>query len=386
MMKLFHGALRAVRLMGFHAKRDEFYEALAKAYESRELLKEFLQAELRISTNPKTKDDSRAFGLRLMNKRLMAAEDSDVVTVLSAAMPEQDKLMLAAVRDAQDKPAVLRALAQAIRDQKQMRAVMLKAVLPPLLILPGVFGYCYVLANKSIPMIAKMAPPEVWTPFNAFVRSVAEIIGGHMGTIALVIIALVFLVKYQMPRWTGKLRAKMESLPPGLAMLLMPVCPILVPLSIYRDAQAGLMLSSLAVFLQSGRTLMDALESIFRSGTPWMRWHVRRIMAHLRLAPTDYVNAFSKGLLSPQLLARLSSTIRTNPRFDQVLIQVGTIGNVEIRQQVGRQSSVINFLILLFGAGMVILMMGGSFSITGAMQDELSPARMQARRLQAAQH
>lgn len=369
-----------LKLAAFRSKRDEFYEALAKAYEGRELLKDFLQSELKISSSRTTRDTSRAFALKLMLRRLSASEDSDVSTILAAAMPLEDRLMLAAVRDAQDKPAVLRALAQAVRSQSEMSKIMKGAILPPLLILPGVFGFCYVMANKSIPMIVKMAPPEVWTPFNSFVRTVAEVVGGQAGWIVLAVLLGVALMRYQLPRWTGYWRGKLERVSPSTAMLLLPVCPILMPLGIYRDAQAGLMLSSLAVFLQSGATLMDALESIQRAGTPWMKWHVRKIIGHLNQAPMDYINAFSKGMLSPQLLSRLASTIRNVPRFDEVLIQVGTIGAKEIREQVKKQSAGVNTMVMLFGAAMVLLMMGGQFSITGAMQDEMSPAKMQARK------
>lgn len=376
----FTALIDGVKLSAFRAKRDEFYESLAKAYEGRELLKDFLQSELKISLNRHTQDRSRAHAMRLMLRRLSASEDSDVSTVLGAAMPLEDKLMLAAVRDAQDKPAVLRALASAVRGQAEMSKIMKKAVLPPLLILPGVFGFCYVMASKSIPMIVKMAPPEVWTPFNQFVRTVAEIIGGQAGWIVLMAVLLVALVRYQLPRWTGVWRGKLERVNPSTAMLLLPVCPILMPLGIYRDAQAGLMLSSLAVFLQSGSTLMDALQSIQRAGTPWMKWHVRKIIAHLNQHPTDYITAFSKGILSPQLLSRLASTIRNVPRFDEVLIQVGTVGSKEIREQVQKQAAGVNTMVMLFGASLVLLMMMGQFSITGAMQEEMSPSKMQARK------
>lgn len=371
--------IHAARLLSFQAKRDEFYEQMAKSYEARELFRDFLLAELKIARDPKTKDVSRAYALSLMLRRLSVAEDSDVDTVVGVAVPDSDRMMLSAVRYAQDKPAVLRALAEAIRVQKSMRSVMKKAVLPPLLILPGIFVYAYVMASESIPILVQMAPPEVWTPFNMFVRRFAEFIGNHAATVVMLALAAVALVRYQLPRWTGRLRMRMEQVSPSLASLVFPVCPVLVPLSIYRDAQAGLMLSSLAVFLQSGRTLNEALDSIRQNSTPWMRWHVRRIQNHLQAAPTEYVKAFSKGLLSAQLLSRLASMIRTNPRFDQVLIKVGTVGTAEIQKEVAAQASRINLMVIVAGAAIVLMLIGGQMSISNSMQEELSPQKMQMR-------
>jgi type II secretory pathway component PulF len=379
MLNIIRKIIHSLRLVSFHAQRDEFYEQMAKSYESRELFRDFLAAELKIARDPKTGDASRAYALGLMQRRLSVAEDSDVDTVVGVAVPEADRMMLTAVRYAQDKPAVLRALAEAIRVQKSMRAVMNKAVLPPLLILPGIFVYAYVMASESIPILVQMAPPEVWTPFNMFVRRFAEFIGGHTATLIVLAVAGVALVRYQLPRWTGRLRMQLEQVSPRVASLLFPVCPVLVPLSIYRDAQAGLMLSSLAVFLQSGRTLNDALDAIRQNSTPWMRWHVRRIQNHLQAAPAEYVKAFSKGLLSAQLLSRLASMIRTNPRFDQVLIKVGTVGTAEIQKEVGSQASRINLMVIVAGAAIVLLLIGGQMSISNSMQEELSPQKMQMR-------
>lgn len=369
-------------LSGFRARREEFYEQMAASLESREKTQTFLMSEVRISSDPKTKDPSRAYALQMMLRKLTASDSVDIASIVGVAMPASDRMSLAAVQDAPNKPAVLRSLAASIRRERELVSVMRKAVLPPLMVLPGVFFQSYVTATKTVPLVVKMAPPEVWTPFNSLFRSVAEAIGAYGIAGVIVLLLLGALLKYQLPRWTGPSRKKLESVPPGLALL---GAPLLVPLSIYRDTQAALMLNSLAVFLQSGRKLTDGLETIARNGTPWMRWKVRAIINHLKVSPDDYIAAFSKGLLSSALLAKLSSTIRTNPQFDQVLISLGTTGTKQIQEQVQKQASAINYLILAFAGAMVALMMLGPMSVTNSMQDEMQPAKVQARMMKARQ-
>ena len=247
------------------------------------------------------------------------------------------------------------------------------------------FAFCYVLATKSIPIIVQIAPPEVWTTFNSAVRTTAEFFANQGGKTLIVVVAVGLYFMYQLPRWVGPWRQRAESVSPTLAALVFPVCPFLLPLSIYRDLQVGLMFSSLAVMLQAGRTLNDALQTVRASSQPWMKWHLRRILSHLEMYPTEYTKSFSKGLLSPQLLARLASQIRTNPRFDQVLIKIGTQGGEDIRKEVMRQASMINIMLMLGGAGLFMFMMIGQLNISQSMADEMSPAAMTKRRMMRGQ-
>ena len=376
MFSFINKLLHNFKLMGFRAKRAEFYQELAKSYESKEALRDFLAEEIRIASNKRTRDDSRAYALRLIARRQAAADQNKYSVPLGAVMPESDKLMLAALDDAPDKPALLRTLAQAVLAQKEIVSIVRGKLIPPMLLLPGAFAFAYVLATKSIPIIVQIAPPEVWTTFNQSVRVFAEFVAAHGGKAVLSVIVLTMLFIYWLPRWTGRWRQRLEGMNPKLATLLFPICPFLMPLGIYRDLQVGLMLSSIAVMLQAGRTLNEALQTVRASGQPWIKWHVRRILAHLETHPTEYTKAFSKGLLSPQVLARLSSQIRTNPRFDQVLIKIGTQGAEDIRKEVMRQAGAINGMLLLAGGAIVIFMMVGQLNISQTMTDEMNPTAM----------
>lgn len=373
------------KLMGFRAKRHEFYEQLARSYESKEALRDFLDEEIRIASAKKTYDASRAYALRLIARKQAAGDQNRYSALLGPVMPASDKLMLAALDDAPDKPALLRTLAAAVVSQKEIVKIVKGKVIPPLLLLPGAFGFSWVLATKSIPIITQIAPAEVWTPFNQAVRVFAEFVAAHGGTtVGLIVVSGIFFT-YQLPRWTGTWRQRLESVHPRTALLLFPVCPILLPLSIYRDLQVGLMFSSLAVMLQAGRTLTDALQTVRSSGQPWLKWHLRKVLAHLEAHPTEYTKAFAKGLLSPQLLARLSSQIRTNPRFDQVLIKIGTQGDEDIRAEVTKQAGAINSMLLMAGALLFVFMLVGQMNISQSLNEEMQPSAMMKRKMQKQQ-
>ena len=372
----------AFELSDFRSQRGDFYEQLSKAIENKEQLKTFLVEELKISRNRRTANSSRARALSLMVKKISAGDDFRISQILGAVMPREDQMMLSAVDAAKDKPSTLRALATALREQQEARAILWKAVIPPMILLPGVAGFSYVMATQSIPVIVKIAPPEVWTPYNQAVRTFAETVSNHGGAIVLGLVLFVTAFSFSLPRWTGAVRARLEQVRPSLGLLLMPLCPFLLPLSIYRDFQVSLMLTSLSVLLRSGMTLTEAIDQLAKNSSPWMRYHLRKVRAHLQVSPTDYVPALAKGLMSPGLLAKVATTIRSNSQFDKVLIELGTKENVEIRNQIAKTAKGVNAVLLTAAGALVLFLYVGQLSITQSMTSELDPNKKLMRSLQ----
>lgn len=363
----------ALLLFDFRSKRDQFYLQLARSIERKERLRTFLIEELKIAKDRRTQDDSRAKALDMILQKLSRGHEYRMSQLLADVMPTQDRLMLSAVDVSKDKAGTLRSLITAVQEQRTARALMMKALLPPLILLPGVFIFSYVLATQSIPVIVKVAPPEVWTPFNGSVRWFSEQVALHgFKVLGLMVLSLIFFV-YQLPRWHGNARSFLEQVPQGFAVLIFPVMPFVLPLSIYRDFQVAQLLTSLAVLLKSGATLTDALDSMRRNASPWMRWHLRRVSRHLHTAPTEYIQAFSKGLLSPRVLARLATTIRNGRRFDEVLIELGTVGVQEVRKEIEITAKTLNTILMLAAASLVLFLYVGQLSITDSMTTALDP-------------
>lgn len=372
--------IKHLQLAGFRSARDEFYEALARSYDNREGLRFFLEAELKISMARKTRDASRAYALRLMRAKLARGDNSTFVRILGAVMPAQDLMLLSALDDAPDKSELMRMIARTIREQRLMRQTVRNRILPPLLILPGAFGFCYLMATRMLPIIEKVAPPGVWTPFNSAVRGFSGFMADHgLSTVALVT-CLGALLSYQLPRWTGRMRSLFEGMTPNMATLVFPIMPWVLPLIVYRDFQAGQLFSVLSVMLQSGRTLKEALMAIRRRAQPWMRWHLGRVIRYLEVNPTGYQRAFEGGVVSAHMLARLSSQMRSSPRFDDVLIRLGQEGTAEVREVVNKQMTLLNAVLLSLGAGLVVFVYIGQLSISQSLQEELSPSKQMMRR------
>ncbi|MDX1668282.1 MAG: type II secretion system F family protein [Limnobacter sp.] len=372
-LNLLHTANDWIQLMEFRSTRETFYEELAASIEYKEQFKTFLVEELRIASARATKNSSRAYALRKMIRKISEGRSFELSEILGEVMPKSDALILSAVDSSPEKHVTLRSLAGAIRSQKEAKAVVMKALFPPLVLIPGVAGFCYVLSTQSLPIIVKIAPPEVWTPFNQAVRSFSEGVSNHSVAIVLTTLGIIIGYAQLLPRWKGPLRGRLEKVSKGKGLLLFPICPFVLPLGLYRDFQLSMLLTSMAVILKSGATLSEAIETLRQNSSPWMKWHLTRVKLHLEAAPTDYIAAFSKGLMSPQMLARLATTIRTRPQFDQVLVELGTKRNVEIQKEIGLTAKNLNTMMLVLCALIVIFLYVGQLSISQTMSEVLDP-------------
>lgn len=370
------------QLFEFHLNRSDFYRELAKSIRKTEPMRQFVEAELQVATSAATGSASKAHAMRGALRHLSTGREHSITATIGAIMPIRDKLMLGAVDRSRDQPATLEILANAIDDQMVAQKAIFFAVAKPSLYLAGAAALGYMISTEAIPAIEKTAPVEVWTPFNDTVRIVANVINNYGVLICVSGLLLVLFFVSQLSKWRSPLRLKMERCNPVLAIWLTPVAPWLLPLAMYRDFQAGLVFSALAVWLGTGRSLKESLEAILQNSTPYLKSHVRRILNHLNANPTEYIEAFSKGLISQRLLAKMGSSIRNSPSFSDVIIEIGTTGNKEAREQVTKNAAVMNFTFVGLFIGLVMFLYVGLMNISNSMQTEMNPVRQIQREME----
>lgn len=310
-MLIFKQITRFVTLFEFRMKRSDFYRDLGEMFSRSEPMLSFLEGE--IANARHTRQHSRAAALRQILRRLQSGENAGRLGfLLDGVMPRSDAMMLVAVDRAADKPAALDALAEAVDTQGAMKHMVASYAVLPVAMIP----LCYALMallSQVILAVRQSAPAylqeELWKGFNGLAKVLAEFTYHH-GPIAFsLFLTLVVGVILSLPRWRGTVRLRVENWP---------------VFSLYRDFQAGLLLTSLAMLLQTGCTLKAAIEDISASSSSWLRWHLLRVLAALDDNPNAMIEAFGRGLLSPYMLSRASTLKRSAPTFSDVLIELGT--------------------------------------------------------------
>ena len=369
MLTIVRRAVQALLLTEFRSRRAEFYRDLAEMYRRSEAMVAFLEGE--IANAQLTGQASRARGLRIVLNRYQGGENASTVSwLLDGVMPPGDRMLLLAVDRAADKPQALLALADAVDKQQAMLGLMLSyAVLPAItlpiaMVLIRLLSQVILAVDDSTPVFAREA---LWDGLNGWARDVAMASQSWGQTVLAGTALLLAAATWSLPRWKGAARLRVEAWP---------------IYALYRDFQAGMLLCSMAMMLKTGETLRGSLEDLAQRASPWMRWHLARVLAALEENPTGTVDAFRRGLLSPYLLSRASTLQRSSPSFADVLIQLGTTEGDRVLRRV-RRAAVVTNLALVGGFAALATFMGiASMTVPGRFANLMEPASLMALKAQ----
>jgi len=357
----------ALGLFEFRTQRASFYRDFAEMYRRNEAMVGFLEGE--IANAQLTRQRSRARALRMILQRHQDGENASRVShLLAGVVPRTDAMLLLAVDRAADKSQALLALADAIDQQQQMlKLVLAYAALPALTVpisyaLIALLGQVVLVIDQATPVYAQDA---LWEGMNGWARAIAEV-SQAWGAQVLVALLLGFgALLWSLPRWRGAGRLRVEGWP---------------VFGLYRDFQAGMLISAMAMLLKTGETLQGSIDDIAQRASPWMRWHLARVLDALDENPTGTLDAFRRGFLSPWLLARAATLSRSSASFSDVLIKLGTAEGARVLQRVKKAAVIANFALVGGFAGVATFMGVASMTVPGRFATLMEPSTLMALR------
>jgi len=255
-------------------------------------------------------------------------------------VPRSDAMLLMAVDRAADKSQALRALADAVDKQQQMLRLMLSYSLLPAFTIPicyaliSLLGKVILVIDQSTPVYAQDA---LWEGMNGWARAIAMFAQAWGAQTSLALALGLGAVLWSLPRWRGAARLRVEAWP---------------VYALYRDFQAS----------------------------PWMRWHLGRVVDALEENPTGTLDAFRRGLLSPHLLSRASTLNRSSASFSDVLIQLGTTEGERVLLRVKKAAVIANFALVGLFASVATFMGVASMTVPGKFAALMEPSNLMSLR------
>ncbi len=347
----------------FASSRVELYRDLAAMYRRGEPMLSFLEGE--ISNARLTGQHARRVVLGVILARYTSgAEGGRIEYLLRPVVPAADLMMLASVGRADDKARAFEALADAVALQGRMRAIVLTQSVLPAAIL-AVSAVMIAIVAKVLQSIDKSTPiyvrDEVWSGFNGFAKVLADLSlqYGLAGLLALG--TAVALLLWSLPRWRGALRLRADRLP---------------LFGLYRDLQAGLVLSAMAMMLRAGETLRGTLEDLARQAGPVLRWQLLRVIRSLDHEPTRVVDAFGRGLLSPYLLARMATLARSAKSLPDVLVELGTTEGERVLARLRRAAVIASAAVVGLLAGTATVLGVASMTVPATFAAVTEPTHL----------
>ena len=243
------------------AARARLYEALAGHMDNG--LPE-LEA-LRLLRTRTHKDDKKQ--QRILDAAIYAMEaGAPLSRALKNNVPDMEYMLLAA-GDSNGRPAeTLKHLAELVTMRGRVLTAVRGALSYPLFLFFFFVGLLLTVSFFVVPAFTTLVPAERWFGFAKLLRDVAAFTASWKSlALFLIILAVILLMLWSLPRWTGKLRAIADHLPPW---------------SLYRLLTSAVWVFTLGALLQGGLRADDAIKlSLEGSPSSWLREHLTRLYA-----------------------------------------------------------------------------------------------------------
>ena len=356
-------------LFEFRSGRAEFYRDFAEMYQRNEAMVSFLEGE--IANAALTRERSRERALRIVLHRHQDGDHASRVShLLEGVVPRSDAMLLTAVDRAADKPQALRALADAIDKQQLMLRLMVSYSVLPTITIPicyaliSLLGKVILVIDEATPVYARDA---LWEGMNGWARIVASFAESWGVQASILLGAGLAAVLWSLPRWRGAFRLRVENWP---------------IYGLYRDFQAGMLFSSMAMLLKTGEALQGSIDDVTQRASPWMRWHLGRVVDALEENPNATLDAFRRGLLSSHLLSRAATLHRSCASFSDVLIQLGTTEGERVLLRVKKAAVIANFALVGLFASVATFMGIASMTVPARFATLMEPSNLMTLRAQ----
>lgn len=251
-------------------------------------------------------------------------------------------------------------LVQTVEKVDKMRSTLIKAITYPMFLMALFSAMLVVFSLLAVPVLVELLTPEKWPPLGKLLYAVSNLVTAQ-GLLALfVLISVIALFVYSLPRWTGELRCKVDNY---------------FPYNIYRDFSGAMLLVSLAAMMNSGMSLRTSLMRTQNFANPWLKWHVRRILLNLSRPNTPYFGqAFQTGVLNTEMADRVQdASERRDPV--QAFIRTGTRAIDLMVVVLEKRAKVINMTMLVLCGVFLGLMFAGFMNTAMSMQSGLRELR-----------
>jgi hypothetical protein len=151
-------------------------------------------------------------------------------------------------------------------------------------------------------------------------------------------------------RWTGDLRNKFDNAP--------------LMWRNRRDLRAALLIVSLSGLFDSGLTIQASLEKIKVNADPWLKWHISRMLRHLKQRPEEPMRALETGIFSTLIVDKIADAERRD-NFVQAIKLLGRDSLESVVEAVRRNARITHLALLAFAAIVFMVVGLGSYLMTG---------------------
>lgn len=224
-------------------------------------------------------------------------------------VPETDRVVIEAGEASGDLPSAVENACFLYEGQKKIKSAVVAGVAYPAFLFVMLIGFMFLFGMNIIPQFAQILPREQWTGIGEQMAMLSDFVQGGFIPVLIALVALVILVVWSMPRWTGNLRVRADSIP---------------PYSIYKLVSGSGFLLSLAALTKAGVKTTSALRTMMRDSKPWYHERISRTLGLVNNGLDIGEALYRSGLRfpDPETVNDLRTYAKLNG-FDEMLMKLG---------------------------------------------------------------
>lgn len=324
----------------FRRQRLDMYETLVEALnEKSSNAKVTLRARFqRWEERDRKRNDLRAHVYAHIERKL-GQGGANLGDAIKPFIPPDEHLILATADRSGDLLQAVQLVIRNIVATNTMNSAVRGAMAQPMLGVVSMLLMSIWYGISMWPEFIRAIPRKFWPAWTLPCIDAQVWLANHWWALAgLAVVAVAYYAT--LDTWTGRVRTWFDRIPPW---------------SIYRGRQASNLLCVLSALVACGMTVREALVLVQGYSTPYMRWHLARIIHRYDASGQDSLASLRTGLFSREILDRIEDAA-ANRTFDATLRHVGEVALNVIVRLVNLQANAANVsFLLVIGIGFVYL-------------------------------
>ena len=258
---------------------------------------------------------------------------------LDGYIPIGEQMLIRAGEQSGQLPAALELAVEQTLAAKDIKSQAISSLMQPIFLFSLLMAGLFIISRVVIPKLTAIFPVDKWQGPAKILYLATEFINSFwfilfIGILVFCGIAIVF----SFPKWTGKLRSKVDILPPW---------------SFFRIVVGSGWLMSLAALIRSGVTLVEAIKQMrdTAGNNYWLKKRLNQTLFHLNNGMTlgEALDTSGTGFPDTEIIEDLI-TYASLPGFDDVLYKLGRDWMEGSRKMILRQGAQLKVaVIVLFG-------------------------------------
>lgn len=285
--------------------------------------------------------------LRMWIEQVKNGKPLDVA--IQGWVPETDRTVIGAGDASGRLPEAIENACFLYEGQKKIKTAVIAGVAYPIVLFGMDVAFLFIFGMDVIPKFETALPRDRWTGLAGQMASMADFVQSWMIPLLVVVLSLVAVMFWSMPRWTGKLRVRLEKWP---------------PYSIYKLVEGSGFLLSMAALTAAGVKQTVALRSMMRDARPWYEERISKTLYHVNNGLNLGEALHRTGLRFPDdETVNDLRTYATLNGFDEMLMRLGRENLEETIDRIRQQSTVMRNAGIIVAGVVIAWLFMGIFSI-----------------------